>query len=661
MARKPAPKPVPPRAAAAILAVAALAAFIALALGDLLTTSPTSDETAHLAAGYSYLVTHDYRVNPEHPPLAKMFAALPLLGMRVWPAGFRDAADGTRAFAYLREAWAMSMPNPSFSEWRVAQLWLYGLRDRVSVDPLDAPTDRRYARDDYLNDAQAMFRRARLMMLLLGIALAAVVFAWSYELWGIWGAAFSLLLFAFDPNFMAHSTLVTTDVPAALAYAATLYAFWRFAGRMTIARGAAFAILFGVAQTVKFSTVLLAPIVVFVAVVLVLRDRARLRPMLAALAGAAIASIVIIWAVYGFRYSTAPDPEAARAEEVAARAALRQRVLDAPDVWPTGHLDLDHAVQRWVTIEKLSSGMSGTTRPGLAARLILFANAHHLLPEAYLYGLASTVASSLRRSSYLDGRYSNTGFPDYFFWTTLWKTPLPILVALMIGLVLAWRRRGDQLALLVLPIVVYAGYAFVGNINIGHRHLLPIFPLLYALCGAAGGWWVANRARLVLAPAWLVFSALFVFATPVVNQHLAYLNEFAGGPRAGALKLSDSNFDWGQDLARLGRWYASSGIAEPINLVYFGNADPRSYGIRYVNLRSPDFPEPTSGQWLAISQLDYLGIQFDTAHRRAYWESMLARHGAQRVETPFYSIFVFRLSRNAAMSAAASSEANARN
>src|SRR5437588_4568316 len=266
MARKPAPSPLPPRAAAAIVAVAALVAFIALALGDLLTNSPTSDEPAHLAAGYSYLVTHDYRVNPEHPPLIKTFAALPLLGMRVWPARFRDAADGTRAFAYFREAWAMSIANPSFSEWRVAQLLFYGLRDRAGVDPLDAPTNVAYARGDFLNDAQMMFRRARRMMLLLGIALAAVIFAWSYELWGIWGATFSLLLFCLDPNFIAHSPLVTTDVPAALAYAATLYAFWRFARRMTIARGAAFAILFGLAQTVKFSTVLLAPIVLIVAI-----------------------------------------------------------------------------------------------------------------------------------------------------------------------------------------------------------------------------------------------------------------------------------------------------------------------------------------------------------------------------------------------------------
>src|SRR5207244_6082653 len=139
-----------------------------------------------------------------------------------------------------------------------------------------------------------------------------------------------------------------------------------------------------------------------------------------------------------------------------------------------------------------------TTRAGLTGRLILFVNAHRLLPEAYLYGFASTVSSSLLRASYLDGRYSNTGFPDYFFWTTLWKTPLPILAALVIGLLLAWRRRGAGLAFLTIPVAIYAGYAVAGNLHIGHRHLFPILPFLYALCGAAGVWWVELRKRRAL-------------------------------------------------------------------------------------------------------------------------------------------------------------------
>ena len=429
---------------------------------------------------------------------------------------------------------------------------------------------------------------------------------------------------------------------------------------------------------------LLAPIVVLIAIVMIVGDRRRAKPLLAALAAAAIASVVAIWAVYGFRDSTAPDPQAASAEEVAARATLQQRVLDAPDVWPSGHLDVRRAVARWAAMDELAKTIPDsaterdvrmamqTTRPGLTGKLILFAGAHHLLPEAYLYGFASTVSSSLLRSSYLDGQYSNTGFAGYFFWTTLWKTPLPILAALTIGLVLAWRRRVEGLAVLIIPIVIYGGYAIAGNIHIGHRHLLPVFPFLYALGGAVGACWAVLRRRRALvgaiAVAWLAVASVVVLLprpASVINQHLAYLNEFAGGPRAGALKLSDSNFDWGQDLKRLGAWYAASHIQEPINLVYFGNADPRSYGIRYYNLRTPEYPEPHDSSWFAISQADYLGLQFDAAHRGGYWQSMLARHGAQRVETPGYSICVFhfgeRFSKNAASPSVASSEANARN
>src|SRR5262245_50850136 len=45
--------------------------------------SPTIDEPVHLLGGYSYLKWGDFRVNPEHPPLVKMWAALPLLWMDV--------------------------------------------------------------------------------------------------------------------------------------------------------------------------------------------------------------------------------------------------------------------------------------------------------------------------------------------------------------------------------------------------------------------------------------------------------------------------------------------------------------------------------------------------------------------------------------------------
>ena len=99
----------PSRIALIGVSIAALAAFVCLSVGDIITSSPTSDETSHLVAGYSYLIAHDYRLNPEHPPLLKKLAALPLLGMRIWPARFLDALPGRSA---QREAVDAPAQNP---------------------------------------------------------------------------------------------------------------------------------------------------------------------------------------------------------------------------------------------------------------------------------------------------------------------------------------------------------------------------------------------------------------------------------------------------------------------------------------------------------------------------------------------------------------------
>ncbi|MCH8987090.1 hypothetical protein IIA94_02905, partial [Patescibacteria group bacterium] len=56
-----------------------LAAMFFAAFFSLKQDSLTFDELAHIPAGYSYLTEKDYRLNPEHPPLVKDLAAIPLL------------------------------------------------------------------------------------------------------------------------------------------------------------------------------------------------------------------------------------------------------------------------------------------------------------------------------------------------------------------------------------------------------------------------------------------------------------------------------------------------------------------------------------------------------------------------------------------------------
>ncbi|HEY8849078.1 MAG TPA: hypothetical protein VIO12_07280 [Thermoanaerobaculia bacterium] len=95
-------------------------------------------------------------------------------------------------------------------------------------------------------------------------------------------------------------------------------------------------------------------------------------------------------------------------------------------------------------------------------------------------------------------------------------------------------------------------------------------------------------------------------------------------------------------MKRLGGWIREHQIREPIFLVYFGSADPKYYGIRYRDLRTPGTPTPDKPGYFAISQLDYLGILFDSQHR-TYWRDYLQRVGAQRVGTAGYSIFIDRI------------------
>ena len=122
------------------------------------------------------------------------------------------------------------------------------------------------------------------------------------------------------------------------------------------------------------------------------------------------------------------------------------------------------------------------------------------------------------------------------------------------------------------------------------------------------------------------------------GNHLAYLNEIAGGPRRGYVRINDSNFDWGQDLQRLGAWLDENGIEEPIDLAYFGNADPRAYGIRF---HLPDPLGPLRPGYLAMSTAEYIGLPY---RDRDIWRRYLQRADAKLVDTAGYTILIFRIS-----------------
>jgi hypothetical protein len=273
----------------------------------------------------------------------------------------------------------------------------------------------------------------------------------------------------------------------------------------------------------------------------------------------------------------------------------------------------------------------------------------------------------LTRSAYLRGETSVTGFRSYFFWTVLLKTPIPALLLILAGAFVAVRRGTpgqNSLAFLAVPIAGYLVVSVSTNLNIGHRHLLPIYPFLYVLSGAVTAEWAAWRATvrrwtataiLLVLPA----SCAFVFAPlwkpqQVHPHYLAYFNEFAGGPIDGYESLADSNVDWGQDLVGLKAWLDRVHPAEPIVLCYFGMGDARFYGISHLNppkalggylfepsLTPDEFLNSlTPGRYVAISATHRAGVYLEP-NARDLWKQLIAQ--STYVDQIGYSIYIYRV------------------
>jgi 4-amino-4-deoxy-L-arabinose transferase-like glycosyltransferase len=636
-----------------------LAAFAALTINASVRESATYDETAHLPAGYSYLRWADYRLNPEHPPLVKQLCALPLLALPVWPDSPEFAPGELRPITTvttrraMQEAWALALADNGM-QWMFGHLFLYGLRDekRGTAHPLGVPTTQRHERSDFLNDPDRLLFWGRLPVTVLGVLLGLVIFAWARDLFGNAGGLLALALYCFDPNFIAHAGLVTTDVGAALFIAATVYFLWRTCERRRLADAALAALCCALAFAAKFTAVILLPVFALLGAWFTWRHRRRWWQYAALVLGMLLASWGGLWAVYGFRYSSAREPELAGYYEarlqgttmhagkhpvgvVRHSAATRQLLKQYPDGPPA------EAVAAAAPTAPLSVGN----------RVLLFAARNRLLPESYLFGFAWAEMKSLVRSAYLRGQHSNTGFWNYFLWTFLLKTPVLTLLAFAAAVaVVVWQRRPVAVWLLVPP-VVHLALSMTSNMNIGHRHLLPLYPFLFVLAGGLATVWAgwAPRVRQLTAGAALagiVAGAFVVWWEPAwVQPHpLAYFNELAGGPKRGAENLVDSNLDWGQDLPALKRWLDEHHVREPIAFCYFGMASPVWHGIPCWNLPggyvfAPPAPPPARG-YLVVSATNRKGVYL-TAEGRAFWDDLLRR--ATLVDTVGYSLFIYRL------------------
>ncbi|HEY1501926.1 MAG TPA: glycosyltransferase family 39 protein [Acidobacteriaceae bacterium] len=392
---------------------------------------------------------------------------------------------------------------------------------------------------------------ARIMASLLTVFLATLVFFCAREMFGDKAALFALLLFCADPNFLAHGALVTTDVGAALTMLAAVYAFYRYLQRPTFARMIIVGLAVGLTMTAKFTGVFVVPILILIAAVDYWRSKNKADSVqsaspwqwIAAISIALVIGVGCIWAFYHFRYAARP-----------------------------GSLQLNPTSGQY--LQELSSPLS---------RWVLTTVGQlHLLPEAYIYGLADTKISAASLPSYFFGRDYPVASRWYFPAAFLIKSTLPFLI--LLGLTIAvmlrgqWHRRREVLFLTVPPLFIFL-LCTSSDLGIGYRHLFPMFPMLYILIAGCAAYLVSKYPKSIYA-----FGALLIwqFVTTAAARPglLAYANEAWGGPSKSHLYLSDSNVDWGQQLKAV-RQYLETDPSQPCYFAYFaqGPVDFRDYGI----------------------------------------------------------------------------------
>jgi Dolichyl-phosphate-mannose-protein mannosyltransferase len=491
------------------------------------TKSPTFDEPQHLTAGYSYWVTNDFRLDPENGNLPAMWAALPLL------------FDDLKFVPLNDRGWQRA------EEGRTAHQFFYAVG----------------------NDPDQIIAQARVMMSIFGAALCLLVYWIAREFFGPIGGLITTTVAAFDPNFLAHSPLVASDVPAAFFFTATVWSCWRLLQQISPARLALATLSLSGLLLTKFSAPIVLPVLGAMSIWQILskaeirltfgkvrtalmRRAEKARAVIYLWSVLAATVFLAIWCAFSFRF----------------------------DAW-TDH-SVHHKGTTWHWDYLLED-------KGLFEKTVAFMRDAQLLPEAYLYGFAYVHKHEIDRPAFLDNEWSIVGFRSFFPLAFLYKTSLPLLFLLALAIYAAIAtRRSWKIENLFNPLwgfaLVYGAFALSAQLNIGHRHLLPIYPTLFVACGAVVYLLRQNRRAIFAGAIALLLCAQIADSFAARPNYLAYFNQIDGGPKNGYQHLLDSSLDWGQDLPALKSWIDNHGAivdGKPFYLAYFGTADAHYYGI----------------------------------------------------------------------------------
>ncbi|CAG0933014.1 hypothetical protein TFLX_02851 [Thermoflexales bacterium] len=226
------------------------------------------------------------------------------------------------------------------------------------------------------------------------------------------------------------------------------------------------------------------------------------------------------------------------------------------------------------------------------------------LPAPQYWESLGKVASRVESGTpaFMLDQISPTGFTLYYPFVFLVKTPLPMLIWLMVGAInLIVRRKCETLAAWFPPLL-FMGASMISGLNLGYRLILPVLPFALMIAGQGSAALLTGMLRppkpndaekktgntpwLRISVAGLLLFWLVLDTLTTAPNHLAYFNQLIN-PDQDYNMLVDSNLDWGQDLIALHEWQTLQRV-DDLQLAYYGTARPEAYAVKAHLL--PSFP-----------------------------------------------------------------------
>ena len=480
------------------------------------------DDTIHIPSGYSYLKTHDFRLNQEHPPFIKILSAV-----------------GTEH----------AQPELPFD----SPGWVKAAEPGDPDDGADT-----FCGDFFHRNAdrfEQIIYWARLPVIFVPVLLAVLVWAFARFVFGDLAAIISVFLLLSEPNVIANSTFVQDDLASALAVVCFVLALRAYFQKPALARAFLLGLAIAFGLLVKHSLAVLVPATVAFLIAHAIWRKFKYKEHLCRYIGFALITLgcayIIFLAGYAFDANFIDDDEAV-------------------------------FICEWLHI----TGDWSDSFQNLLVHLSI------LLPKYYLYGM-DLVMNDVQngRPAFLLGQVSQTGWWYYFPVAFVLKTSVPFLLLTVAGIVwTAWsviRRKWLDGIYLLIPPLAYLALSMTSHLDIGVRHIMPVFPFFAIMGGAAVAAFLGPdrlqqfQIPAIAAAALAVWIGLIIYTT--FPDYTTYFSPFAGGSANGWRLLSDSNVETGQDVKDLASFIKSRG-ENRIEGLFVGSGYIEYYGVEKCDI-----------------------------------------------------------------------------